>query len=48
MSVGEPTVADVIVDRLLSNGYRIQLSGDSTQPILPPLEETAVPAAETR
>ena len=44
--IGEPTIADSIVDRLLSNGYRIQLSGDSMRPTLPPLEEAVARAAE--
>lgn len=45
-AVGEPTIAVSIVDRLLSYGYCMQLSGGSMRPTLPPLEEAVARAEE--
>lgn len=42
--VGEPTIADAIVDRLVNTAYRIQFDGPSMREreALPALEEAAV------
>ncbi|MYF68509.1 MAG: AAA family ATPase [Proteobacteria bacterium] len=42
--IGEPTIADAIVDRLVNSAYRIQLDGPSMREreALPALEEVAV------
>lgn len=40
--IGNPTIADAILDRLVHNAYRIELTGDSMQkPRVPEKPETA-------
>jgi DNA replication protein DnaC len=38
--IGHPTIADAILDRLVHNAYRIELSGESVRK-----KKTSVPAA---
>ena len=48
-ALGEPTIADAILDRLVHNAYRLELKGDSrrraTRAADDPLEAGAAPAA---
>ena len=39
--IGNPTLADAIVERILPNSHRIELQGETLRPIQRPLEAEA-------
>jgi DNA replication protein DnaC len=44
--IGSPTLADAIVERMLSNSYRIELDGDTIRPVKRGLKATQTDGKE--
>jgi DNA replication protein DnaC len=45
--IGEPTIADAILDRIIHNAHRIELRGDSMRRKAPPTDLTDSESPDT-